>query len=140
MPFDVMQCAETDIVTVRLEGGVDGEEVLGALDALDALVESGARVPAFWDGRGITMLAISPTQMARLVGRMLEVGRRIGPGRTAIMTRRNLDGLMARVLELHLGRSPRVWKMFNREDAAMAWLLETREISEIRQAAGRTGR
>ena len=123
MPIDVTQCAETGLITVRLRGEIEAPLVLEALDELDALLETGACVPAFWDAREITLLAVAPSEIGALLYHMLKLGRRVGPGRTAIMTRREIDGLMARILQLQLPGSPRVWKRFNREDEAMAWVL-----------------
>lgn len=123
MPIDVTQCDETGLVTVCLRGEIDTPIVIEALDEMEALLETDTRVPAFWDAREITMLAVAPSEMETLVYRMRKLGQRVGPGRTAIVTRRQIDGLMARILQLQLPGSPRVWKRFSRKDEAMTWVL-----------------
>lgn len=123
MPFDVTRHADTGLVTVKLYGKVEGSQILDALDTVDASVNPGERIPAFWDAREITLLAVRPSSLAKIVARTLQLGQKIGPGRTAIMTRRSLDGIMFRLVEVQLRRSPRVWKTFNREDEAMTWVL-----------------
>lgn len=123
MPIDVTQNAETGLVTVCLRGEIETPIVIEALAEMEALLETGTRVPAFWDAREITLLAVAPSEIGELLYRMLKLGRRVGPGRTAIVTRRKIDGLMARILKLQLPGSPRVWKRFGRKDEAIAWVL-----------------
>lgn len=122
MRYHVAVLPEHRIGTVRLAGAIDGNVIC---KALEALYTHSAWRPGFsdlWDGLGIQALAVRPAGADRLVARLIELTAHVGPGRTAIVTRRELDAAFVRMVCARTPRLPRARQIFRSLPRAIGWV------------------
>lgn len=60
----------------------------------------------YWDVRGTSELVLLPEDLKAFATVSVDVGRKIGPGRTAVVVSRQLDESIARLL-VHIAKIPR---------------------------------
>ena len=126
MPSDVATCPHARLIITRLTGSVEVETILSALDAVDHLARDHCMRSVLIDGRSISSLAIGPSEVDVLARRISTVGRRIGPGRTALLAERSIDKAMVKLLLLQAAEGARQRRRFECEEDALAWLFEDR--------------
>jgi hypothetical protein len=124
MPYQVDIAPEYALGVVRLEGEVDGEMLL---DALNALHDGDTWVPHFntvWDARAITELSVVPCEADRMLHRMKALCKRMGEGRTVVVAPREVDALFFRMLFARSVCRFRERTIVYDLDGAIAWLDE----------------
>lgn len=132
MPHRLKYDEKRQVILCRLEGQVEGEEVAALIDDAIQLSEGrGATCNACWDCRRIRSLAVSPTELSRIVTRMNQFASNHPEGRTAIVTARLMDQVMAQLLVLKSYGSARDRKSFIDLDEALEWVGATDEASAV---------
>jgi len=122
MSFVTAVDAARQIGTIRLTGTVRAEEVLEAAAELynDPAWRAGYGI--LWDGTGLTVLVVHPSDVEQFVAFAAAYRHDIGPGRTAWVFAREMDNLVAGHLFSQLKQPNRERQGFADVDEALAWL------------------
>lgn len=124
MPYAVKISAEHRLGIVRLAGLVDGETILRGMDEL---YHGETWVPTFnmiWDCRPIARIAVGPREAQRILERLNGLTPRMGQGRTAVVSPKQIVAAFVYMLFVRDDCAFRERRVFRELDAALKWVSE----------------
>ncbi len=139
MAYTVTLDPPTGRALVRFTGTVDGEALVTSLVALYGHPLWRRGYDAVWDLTDVSELLLDVDDLKELVALDTDFDDLAGPGRDALVAKREIDLLMG-ALHVALSRdSPRSVRLFHTADEAAAWLdtpaLSAQKTPPPREAA-----
>ena len=122
MPFDVHIDHERGLATMRVHGTIDGADIAASTEALYGHPDWRRGLAVLWDGSGIQRLILDPADVAAIEERSRRLEPTTGQGRTAYVLPHEVAEVMARLFFRRLPTPHRERQLFERVDAALAWL------------------
>lgn len=122
MPYTVRVDADERIGFVSLSGTVTGDDIISALEELYPDPAPEQPFDAVLDGRQIVKLFVGPEDTRTFLDYARARGEHVPTGRTAIIVRRSLDEMVARLF-VELARfTRRERRIVSTVEEAEAWL------------------
>ena len=124
MAYQIEWDTDQQLLTCTAFGVIDGPEVC-------AFIEEAAREPqrsaldVCCDCRGVRGLVVAPSDMPDIVARMRSFGTKHKYGRTAIVTARLIDQVLAKLLVRMTSKGTRDRKQFDSMKSAKAWITQS---------------
>ncbi len=124
MPYQIFFDESLQLCKVELKGSVDASEIVEAVRtfARDDRWQQGTNT--LWDGTRISELIIDWDEAQEVVTVLKELQPRLGPGKAAIVTYREVDLSMAQYFRHYISTEQRELKSFQSMAKARAWLEE----------------
>lgn len=122
MDLDLEFDSDCHVARICIRGRVCGNDLKRAIISLYENQYWQPGYNAFWDWRGVQELDFSPLDLQEVRKVQEALAPRMGHGRGAIVTRRDMDTEIASLLALHMRRIGRERRVFLKLDEAAEWL------------------
>lgn len=127
------------VAFIRLYGRVDGSDLIASIRSVLTSDDWSRGNSTLWDGRAITELVVSPEDVADIALLAEELSHRRGTGKTAVVTYRDIDLMMAELLQ-HTLPFFGPFRTFYRLADAASWLdVPVAELPPTSRGSGLNG-
>lgn len=121
MSREVFYLDDHSVFVVSLRGRIDGVHLRGLIGTVLTSDQWEPGHSTLWDGRGIAELVISPEDLSEIGQLATKLSDRRGTGKTAVVTIRDIDLMIAELLQ-HTITFFGPFRIFHRLRDAAHWL------------------